>query len=231
MTVLLVLFHLLNWTGLSQQDGYKDIFGEHYESACRFIDHNRWISDSLLRYNTDPCIGLSVIFPELIRYSSIRDKLEIKALQTLYVQYGRAYADFSIGNFQMKPSFAEDLEKEYIRQHGMQDNLCSGIDTTSSEQARKERMDRLVRLPVQVRYLAMFLIIMDQKFSVAPFIDITDRLMLMAAAFNHGFKSDLSVLSGIAGQNFFYTGMIPARTKFNYADISSDYFSKCRNRK
>ena len=38
-----------------------------------------------------------VIFPELVRYSAIRDKMEITLLKTLYRNLGEDYADFSVG--------------------------------------------------------------------------------------------------------------------------------------
>ena len=49
----------------------------------------------------------AIFFPELIRYSFIRDLLETTALEYLYIENGKNYADFSIGRMQMKPSFIE----------------------------------------------------------------------------------------------------------------------------
>jgi hypothetical protein len=53
--------------------------------------------------------AVAVIFPELVRYSALRDMIEISLLKTLYVNLGEEYADFSVGPFQMKPSFAEEV--------------------------------------------------------------------------------------------------------------------------
>ena len=45
-----------------------------------------------------------------MRYSIVSDFLETEILELSYVEYGLDYADFSIGKFQMKPSFVEQLE-------------------------------------------------------------------------------------------------------------------------
>ena len=58
----------------------------------------------------------AILFPELIRYSVYKDFFETQALELLYIDYGKKTADFSIGRFQMKPSFAEAVEA-YILAH------------------------------------------------------------------------------------------------------------------
>ena len=56
------------------------------------------------------CAVLSVGGPELLRYSMVSDFLETGVLELSYAEFGMDYADFSIGKFQMKPSFVEQLE-------------------------------------------------------------------------------------------------------------------------
>ena len=44
--------------------------------------------------------------------------MEITLLKALYINLGEDYANFSIGQFQMKPSFAESIHKQitdYLR--------------------------------------------------------------------------------------------------------------------
>src|SRR5664280_591993 len=138
MAIFISLFFMIR--GYSQQLNYKEVFGNHYQIAEDFITSNRWMADTLKSNGIDPCTGLAIIFPELIRYSSIRDIIETAALKSLYIQYGKNNEDFSIGQFQMKPSFAEDIEKEYIRWKG---HCIEGIDTTSCVASRKERIKSL----------------------------------------------------------------------------------------
>ena len=57
------------------------------------------------KYDSDKNLLAAVIFPELVRYSSFRDLLETGVLEALYIEKGSDVANFSIGKFQMKPSF------------------------------------------------------------------------------------------------------------------------------
>ena len=208
--------------------GYREIFGRDYSAAMYFIDSNPWIKDSLQKDGTDPCIGISVVFPELIRYSMIRDKIEIRALQTLYIQYGKYYSDFSIGHFQMKPSFAEDLEKECLKNNIKYSTLMF-CDTTNSVSSRKERIGRLSTMEGQVRYLSAFCIIMSNKLSRYNSPDKTSYIRMLSSAYNYGFMKDIHSLKKASRYKNFYTGIIPAPEKYNYSDISLDYYvSNCR---
>ena len=221
MAIFISLFFMIR--GYSQQLNYKEVFGDHYQTAEDFITSNKWIADTLTSKGIDPCTGLAIIFPELIRYSSIRDKIETAALKSLYIQYGKYYADFSIGQFQMKPSFAEDIEKEYIRWKGLP---VEGTDTTSCAASRKERIKRLNSAEGQVRYLCMFIKLMKrnlQQFSVS---DKKEEVSLMAAAYNYVFRADINTLKEISRKRFFYIGIIASETKFNYSDIAVDFSMK-----
>ena len=53
---------------------------------------------------------IAIAFPEIIRYNAFSDLIEITSNRILYINGGKTASDFSIGLFQMKPSFVEDLE-------------------------------------------------------------------------------------------------------------------------
>jgi hypothetical protein len=218
MAIFLSLFFVIQV--YSQQLNYKEVFGNHYQLAEDFINSNNWIADTLKSNGIDPCTGLAIIFPELIRYSSIRDKIETAALKSLYIQYGKDYADFSIGQFQMKPSFAEEIEKEYIKWKGLS---IEGTDTTSCAASRKERVNRLNSSEGQVMYLCMFIKLMKGNLKQISLLGKTEEIRLMAAAYNYGFKTDIKTLKEISQKRFFYIGIIASETKFNYSDISVGY--------
>lgn len=65
---------------------------------------------------TEGSEALAIVSPELIRWTAFKDFFETTALELLYVKKGKTYADFSIGHFQIKPSFVEQLEA-YVSQH------------------------------------------------------------------------------------------------------------------
>jgi hypothetical protein len=210
-------------TPSQQKIDFREKFGKDYTDAEDFLKSNSWINDSLVTYGVDPCIAVSVVFPEIIRFSSLRDKIETRALQTLYIQYGKYYSDFSIGHFQMKPSFAEKLEKEYLRKKGTSDMLAVK-DTSDSELLRKHRVIRLSSLQGQVRYLAMFCIVMDMELKS---YSADEKLRLISTAYNHGLSYKAEALRKAAQSGSFYTGLIPPTEKYIYAEISWDYF--CRH--
>jgi hypothetical protein len=224
-TVMVILYSGIYLSPcFSQIEDYSRIFGENYDVAVNFIKSNSWISDSLNKFGIDPCVGIAVVFPETIRYSEIRDKIETRALLSLYVQYGSEYSDFSIGHFQMKPSFAEKLEKEYLKQKRRINNVLS--DTTDSVDSRKERINRLCSTKGQVKYLSMFFILMDERLSGFTFPRYSDRLIILSAAYNYGFMSDIDLLKKVSRINYFYTGLLPPKVKYNYSEISVDYFRR-----
>jgi len=97
----------------SQPLNYKDIFGDDWKKAVIFEKENRyWMEPALAENNISYPLAVAVIFPELVRYSALLDKIEITLLKTLYINLGDDYANFSIGQFQMKPSFAELIREQ-----------------------------------------------------------------------------------------------------------------------
>ena len=228
LTAIILCSCIFLYSRYPDRTGFKEIFGRDYSAAMYFIDSNPWIRDSLQKDGSDPCIGISVVFPELIRYSLIRDKIEIRALQTLYIQYGKYYSDFSIGHFQMKPSFAEDLEKECLKNKG-NNSVLMNCDTTNSAGSRKERIRRLSTVEGQVRYLSAFCIIMSNKLPGYNSPDKTSYVRILSAAYNYGFMEEIHTLKKASRYKNFYTGIIPASEKYNYSDISLGYYmSNCR---
>jgi len=113
---LLVLFILV--TGLtslsfSQSLNYPQIFGDDWKKAMLFESENRsWMEPVLAKNHISYPLAIAIIFPELVRYSALRDKMEITLLKALYINLGENYANFSIGQFQMKPSFAEMVREQ-----------------------------------------------------------------------------------------------------------------------
>src|SRR5512133_283654 len=112
MSMLLLL--LLAIQGLrAQEPDYEAIFGDDWLKAEEFERENRnWMEPVLEKYDIPYRLAISVVFPELVRYSALRDKMETTLLKALYVNLGDEYANFSIGHFQIKPSFASIIREE-----------------------------------------------------------------------------------------------------------------------
>ncbi len=135
----------------------------------------------------------AVAAPEHYRYGRFRDWLETTGLEMGYVQGGKEYVDFSIGYFQMKPSFAEEMETA-IAQSGRLGALFSDLlpgEGTTGRRARKERLERLRDLETQWRYLCAFWLLQHERFPELARLDPEDRIAFVATAYNLGPSADL----------------------------------------
>jgi hypothetical protein len=212
---------------LSGKSYYRQIFQEHYDDALQFISNNRWMADSLKVNSVDPNFALAIIFPELIRYSSIQDKMEMSGLLTLYVQYGEKYANFSVGRFQMKPTFAEQLEKDA---NNIKSQKGNAFNQTNTSEVRMERVKRLDDIYWQVKYLALFIKVMNSKYRQISWNSEEEKLKFYATAYNSGYSLCEEIINKRIGSDMFYTGIVKGNSCYNYADIAADYYSGARRK-
>ena len=91
----------------------------------------------------DPLIAESVVWPEMERYARLQDLAETAAVYGTYITTGGG-PDYSIGLFQMKPSFIEDLEKAWMRS-GLARPYELWFDTADNATARRIRITRLMK--------------------------------------------------------------------------------------
>jgi len=206
---------------------YAKMYGQDYQKALDFCRDNKWITDSLTKHDIQPEVAMAVIFPELIRYSTVQDYAETKALEVLYVQYGKDYANYSIGPFQMKPSFIEQLEKDWntlIPESGKQKHGIMTFPYPDNSPARNKLLSRLKTQEWQFRYLLMFMVVTEEKFSPLLPASTTDRLAFLATAYNCGYWRPISEIEKNLTLNYFYTGLIKPALCQNYAAIALAYY-------
>lgn len=194
-----------------------------------------------------PCdIAEAVIFPELIRYSMFQDKMESGAVKTLYITKGKEGCDFSIGRFQMKPSFAEDLEKRWMRS-GLAREYDLYFDTKDNETARKIRITRLEKEEWQCIYLAVFLKMLYLDYGSVnkqgeytqegiDALPLNEQVRLAATAYNRGCRwvnpgyGPLEEIRAKAYEKHFHTAVVPTSKtrRYVYADIAIRHFMSSR---
>jgi hypothetical protein len=200
---------------------YLTIFGNDYSKAVEFNSRNHQAFASKARlYKTDVRILKAVVFPELIRYSLLRDLIETRALEHLYAN-GVAEVDFSIGHFQMKPSFAEQIEK-YITDHGLKG--FGQLITYKSLNHRRERISRLKSLEWQLSYLCGFIKVFEHRFSSVSFSSEAEKLRFLFTAYNSGFLQMEQHLRKRLSEKFFPYGPKMQVRQYNYADIALEYY-------
>jgi hypothetical protein len=228
---ILILLATLN-PSFSQAIDYEAVFGDAWEKAQSFEKENRtWMEPILTKNNISYPLAIAVIFPELVRYSALRDKMEIALLKTLYINLGDDYANFSIGHFQMKPSFAEmihtlapaTLDRKSV-------NTIKGKKKYSDIiNFRKSIVMDLEDPRTQFSYLILFLKICNKKYN----IDIKDEpkaVKFLSTAYNYGIDKSASQIENMTDAKYFNTKLFKTEN-YSYADVSLfwyNQFIKCK---
>ena len=219
----------LIFSRLYAEEDYTVLFGAKYAEAEKFLRQNAWIVDSLRLSPQETRIALAVVFPEIIRFKALEDKVQVRALKVLYVQYGRKYADFSVGHFQMKPTFAEQIERDYNRLFSSEEKTAAAIasfEKDDSSRLRKERVLRLDDLHWQARYLRLLMMIMDKLYGNLTFASDLDKLRFYATAYNSGYASGEKAVRKRMGIRRFHIQWLFAKTLYNYGDVSVFYYNR-----
>lgn len=201
---------------------YRSQFAEEYSEALHFLQSNKTtISNICTKYGTDEELLKAVVFPELTRYSLFKDFFESSGNEMLYVKGGRTLCDFSIGNYQMKPSFAEDVEQ--LVSISSCHNMFAGLnqyEATDEQGIRAERVQRLKQTGWQTTYLCAFIALTANK---APaFTAREEEIKFFAAAYNMGVKKSAQEIMAWQTVAAFPYGK--GKSKFAYADVALEYF-------
>jgi len=225
--IIIIFFLCLIQQSRSQSLNYTEIFGEDWKKAETFEKENRqWIKPMVEKNNISYPLAMSVVFPELVRYSALRDKMEISLLKTLYVNLGEDYADFSIGVFQMKPSFAETIRDEssaYLgRRSGIRFKTVSEYEDIKD--FRKSIIKDLEDPESQVIYLISFIRICEKKFTLTR-LDEIKFLKFLATAYNFGIDKTGIQIAKMTDKKFFSTKLISSE-KYSYADVSLFWYNQ-----
>ncbi|GAB4397862.1 MAG: hypothetical protein OHK0053_15310 [Microscillaceae bacterium] len=211
--------------GQSTAPDFKKTFAPGYTAACEYLQsHERLIHQTLTRYGGEVRLLVSVVFPEMVRYSEVRNAIETASLEWFYVQYGPGYANFSIGHFQMKPTFAEEIENQ-IRQHNLL--LFQGLLPAANVpevEIRQARIQRLKSLEGQLQYLAAFQKLLGRRFPDWSKQGALERVRWAAAAYNRGFTASAAEISAWKQKYAFPYGPAHRGPQYNYAEIAGFFW-------
>lgn len=225
--VLLWLLFMMDSTTAFSID-YRKVFGSNWVEAERYVSehHDEWKQEFDF-FGVDSRMAEAVVFPELIRYSMWKDEIERTAVNGLYVSKGREGANFSIGRFQMKPSFAEEVEKAWnasslSKEYGFSFNLAD------NNEARRSRVRRLSTMQGQCRYLAIFIRLQQLRHPRLSQLSLKEQVCFLATAYNRSFSASWDEILKMQRQRHFHTDVIKTRnTRFYcYADIAVAFLSK-----
>jgi len=206
---------------------YKKVFGSDWTDAEQYVreHHEEWKQEFDL-FGVDSRVAEAIVFPELIRYSMWQDEIERAAVNGLYVTKGMEGANFSIGRFQMKPSFAEEVEQAWNRsslskEYGFSFNLAD------NNEARRSRVRRLSTMQGQCRYLAIFIRLQQQRHPQLSQLTLKEQVRYLATAYNRSFSASWQSLCKMQHECHFHTDVIKTRNThfYCYADIAIAFFT------
>jgi len=207
---------------------YDLIFSEDYANAKYFVSkHSSELKNASFIYKHGYFFSTAIVFPEIMRYSAIKDVIETTALELVYVNNGAEAADFSIGRFQMKPSFVESLEKEICTNDSLTEvyqEILLSINYTEKEK-RQLRVERLKNTKWQLIYLHAFIAVCDERFKKSVYKNKNEKLILYATAYNSGFNQSAERLIKKSIKKCFPYGEKHEGTQYAYSDISNYYFT------
>jgi hypothetical protein len=202
-------------------------FGDSYTEAAKFCNGNRANIESVIStYNILTDEAIAIVFPEVIRYNRFSDFAETTALELAYVQGGKAYADFSIGRFQIKPSFVEMLEAQLLLNKDLL-QLFNEVVNYSPNLSHKdicaERIKRLKQFDWQLKYLACFIKLAEVKYCQELTDKPMERLLILSSAYNRGLNSTYEELKLLSEKKTFPYGTSTA-SHFSYFDVANYFF-------
>lgn len=220
-----ILFLLVLFLQYNASPDFQTIFGRDYTNALNYFEKRQWIITAHFNYlSVNQELLVPVIFPERIRYSMVKDFLETAAVELIYIDLGPDYVDFSIGDFQIKPSFAEEVEKQIASSSELAKKyeLLIHFGKKKAAAIRKERVRRLKLLNYQLIYLAAFYDIVNQKFTLA-YKTNTEQIKFLAAAYNHGFDCEKSTIESCIDDKYFPYGTKYKGEQYSYSAVAVDF--------
>jgi len=224
--LLLILLICIFKSAVSQSLNYNELFGNDWQKALEFIDTNNiWIRPILEKNNIPYTEAVAVVFPELVRYSSIMDKMETSMLKTLYRNLGDDYADFSIGVFQVKPSFAEKIREEMQSVPGwrIKPVFKKRSSYKNDREYRGAIVNDLENPRSEFNYIIAFFKICGKYFPLEE--EEAARITFLATAYNTGFWKSKEEIEKMSKLKFFNTKLFKTEN-YSYADVSLFWYKQ-----
>ncbi len=177
-------------------------------------------------HHLDVCQVAAIALPEVSRFVGWQNQLESLALYQFYIDGGTEDADFSIGYFQMKPSFIEKIECEIVENSTLSQkyNELLPQGDWSEKERRIFRLQQLKNTNIQFEYLCVFYEIMENKTENVCFNLIENKIQFFAAAYNFGFDREIRKI-----KNWMHIKAFPYGSRFNfeqdaYSEVASYIF-------
>lgn len=214
-------------------------FSQYHKADRLMSTYRESIEKAAEMLEEDPQILESVVYPEVIRYSALQDDIEKSLVNGMYVKFGIQKGDFSIGVFQMKPSFVEKLERKWNLTATLSDNYQLYFSTLNgTEISRRQRINKISSIEGQCIYIAVFVKLMCKYYPEILLHQKKDKVQIIAAAYNHGvdwpnrnpsssdtFTNFGQIIDWMKSRTF-HTDLIatPFTEYLNYSDLAGEHY-------
>ncbi len=227
--IILALLFVLAGQKVNGQNrllNYAEIFGNDWQKALSFLEENEgWMRPALTVFNIPYDEAVAVVFPELVRYSALRDKMEITMLKTLYRNLGDDYANFSVGVFQVKPAFAGEIHERVFT--GTDKELRSLFRKRSSfpnkRLYRASIISDLENPETELNYLIAFYRLCEKRFG-NEWPDKESKIRFFATAYNTGRLNNENEIKAMSEKKFFNTKLFKTEN-YSYAEVALYWYT------
>lgn len=199
-------------------------FEEDIQAAVDLLKEQVGLIDTIAGFEIFKYEILSIVLPEVIRWNAFQDWIETKADETL-CDYE---LDFSIGIFQMKPSFIRQLEK-YVDENLITSCQFIRIPLTDSPKKAKLRIERMQTVYWQLRYAYAFWIVAEHRFRCLQFKNTEERIGFYAAAYNYGFMKPVEEILQWQNKKLFPYGSKYTEKQESYADFAVAFYKTLKS--
>lgn len=208
------------------------LFSETYESVypkqyTRALGLKHIYMDLLKEQNvSDPEFYIALVFPEMERYTSKRDKLETLLNKINYTTISE-YEGYSIGPFQMKPNFAKEIEQCVLQNQILQQNYPELL-FNSTETDFIEKYNRILRLQsktYQISYLKAFVDICRIKYNLQN-VPTEQQLRIISTAYNVGLLNNREDFIPYMNIKSFPFTTRSSKSKWNYGELVLHYYKQ-----
>ncbi len=162
---------------------------QNHHKLVHFLAFSKTWRDSLILDSIPAQELLAIVYPEILRHSASQDTFETQIMQALYIPYGTEEADFSLGYFQMKASFCEQIEQYLQKEKVLFPHFqpLYQYQNTDSVIIRSKRLERMLDPAWSLQYLQAFYQIVLYRFPHLRNLPPEERIRFLATAYNRGF--------------------------------------------
>lgn len=209
---------------LAASGAYAQVYPSEVAFALDFfrVNDQKFIANTPGLTDSDRLMAKAIVAPEVSTYSAVANFVELRSLFVMYVYQGSG--DFSVGIFQMKPSFAEMIEKMAASDTSLAKEYPDWIrEFKAGETEKEQRRARLKRLEDdewQMRYLTLFYRLASKRIAKMAFKSDTARLRYLATLYNSGLTSSPEKVRRMMTRKYFPH----SRPDFNYADVAEEFY-------